>query len=90
MTGDGRYAIRAVERVCDLLDLLQDSPHGVSLVLAEEVTTMPKSTAFRYLAVLQARGYVERSPLSGSYRPGPAFPTRPVPRAGGRQEGSPA
>jgi IclR family transcriptional regulator, acetate operon repressor len=92
MTGDSRYSIRAVERVCDLLDLLQKAPYGVSLLQAEEVTSMPKSTVFRYLATLQTRGYVERSPLSGSYRPGPAFPTKPPApaRTGTGQERNPA
>ena len=74
-TSDGTnpYSIRAVERVCDLLDLLQETPEGVSLMTAAEVTTLPKSSAFRYLATLEARRYAERIPTSGDYRLGSAF-----------------
>jgi IclR family transcriptional regulator, acetate operon repressor len=71
--GTNPYAIRAVERVCDLLDLLQDSPDGVSLLRAAEVTALPKSSAFRYLATLEARRYAERLPHGGDYRLGSAF-----------------
>jgi IclR family acetate operon transcriptional repressor len=67
------YSIRAVQRVCDLLDLLQREPEGVSLVRAAEVTRLPKSSAFRYLATLEARRYVERDETSGEYRIGLAF-----------------
>jgi IclR family acetate operon transcriptional repressor len=67
------YSIRAVERVCDLLDLLQEEPEGVSLMTAAEVTSLPKSSAFRYLATLEARRYAERIPTNGDYRLGSAF-----------------
>jgi IclR family transcriptional regulator, acetate operon repressor len=67
------YSIRAVERVCDLLDLLQEEPEGVSLMTAAEVTSLPKSSAFRYLATLEARRYAERIPANGDYRLGSAF-----------------
>jgi IclR family transcriptional regulator, acetate operon repressor len=67
------YSIRAVQRVCDLLDLLQREPEGVSLVRAAEVTRLPKSSAFRYLATLEARRYVERDEASGEYRIGLAL-----------------
>jgi IclR family transcriptional regulator, acetate operon repressor len=67
------YSIRAVERVCDLLDLLQQTPDGVSLMTAAEVTSLPKSSAFRYLATLEARRYAERIPANGDYRLGSAF-----------------
>jgi len=71
--GSNPYSIRAVERVCDLLDLLQEAPEGVSLMKAAEVTSLPKSSAFRYLATLEQRRYAERIPLSGDYRLGSAF-----------------
>lgn len=67
------YSIRAVQRVCDLLDLLQREPSGTSLVRAAEVTRLPKSSAFRYLTTLESRRYVERDPDSGDYRIGLAF-----------------
>src|ERR1700741_1193524 len=70
---NGAYSIRAVQRVCDLLDLLQQEPDGTSLVRAAEVTKLPKSSAFRYLATLEARRYVERDPVNGEYRLGLAL-----------------
>src|SRR5919198_1416889 len=44
--GNNPYSIRAVERVCDLLDLLQEAPDGVSLIRAADVTSLPKSSAY--------------------------------------------
>ncbi len=67
------YPIRAVERVCDILDLLQRSRDGVSLPETAAVTSLPKSSAFRYLSALEARGYVERDEESAVYRIGLAF-----------------
>jgi IclR family acetate operon transcriptional repressor len=67
------YSIRAVQRVCDLLDLLQQEPDGITLVRAAEFTTLPKSSAFRYLATLEERRYVERDPETGAFRLGLAL-----------------
>lgn len=67
------YPIRAVERVCDILDLLQRSREGVSLPDVAAVTSLPKSSAFRYLSALEGRGYVERDEQSALYRVGLAF-----------------
>jgi len=67
------YPIRAVERVCDILDVLQRSREGASLSDVAEVTTLPKSSAFRYLSALEARKYVERDSGSSLYRLGLAF-----------------
>jgi IclR family acetate operon transcriptional repressor len=72
-TTEGAYSIRAVERVCDILDLLQESPDAVSMAAVAQATGLPKSSAFRYLSTLEARRYVERDPLSGDYRLGLAF-----------------
>lgn len=67
------YPIRAVERVCDILDVLQRSREGASLSDVAEVTALPKSSAYRYLSALEARRYVERDQVSGLYRLGLAF-----------------
>lgn len=72
-SADSAYSIRAVQRVCDLLDLLQQEPDGTSLVRAAEVTKLPKSSAFRYLATLEQRRYVERDPATGEFRLGLAL-----------------
>jgi IclR family acetate operon transcriptional repressor len=67
------YSIRAVHRVCDILDLIQENPEAFSLTQVAEVTAFPKSSAFRYLATLEERRYVQRDPITGMYRIGPAF-----------------
>lgn len=54
------YRIRAVERVCDILDLIQRQPDGMTLDEVTRVAKLPKSTAFRYLTELAARGYLNR------------------------------
>lgn len=70
---DEPYLIRSVERVCDVLDLLQDSPEGLSLGEIALVTGLPKSSLFRYLATLRYRRYVERDLNTEHYRLGSAF-----------------
>lgn len=67
------YTVRAVERVCSILDLLQESVDGVSLIDVAQATELPKSSAFRYLWTLEAHRYVERDPESGHYRLGLGF-----------------
>lgn len=67
------YSIRAVHRVCEILDLLQRSPRGVALLDVTRSTGLPKSSAFRYLATLERRRYVERDPVTATYRAGSAF-----------------
>jgi IclR family acetate operon transcriptional repressor len=65
MTTDAEHtadspSLRAVERVCDILDLLQEAPDGLSLTDIAERTGLPKSTAYRYLVALERRNYVDR------------------------------
>jgi IclR family acetate operon transcriptional repressor len=73
-SGDGdRYAVRAVVRVMDILDLLQNSPDGRSLVDVSEAVGLPRSSAYRYLSTLETRGYVQRDGGTGLYRFGLAF-----------------
>jgi IclR family acetate operon transcriptional repressor len=67
------YSIRAVERVCDILDLLQDAQGVVSLPQVAQAVDLPKSSVFRYMTTLERRGYAERDPVTGDYRLGLAF-----------------
>lgn len=67
------YSVRAVERVCAILNLLQESIDGVSLIEIAQATELPKSSAFRYLWTLEGHRYVERDPDSGMYRLGLGF-----------------
>ncbi|MEU6646088.1 IclR family transcriptional regulator [Saccharomonospora sp. NPDC046836] len=67
------YTVRAVERVCSILNLLQQSIDGVSLIEVGQATELPKSSAFRYLWTLEAHRYVERDAQTGLYRLGLGF-----------------
>ncbi len=69
---DAAYSIRAVQRVCDLLDLLQSDDGSTSLARAASVTGLPKTSVFRYLATLEERHYVERDD-HGDFRLGLAL-----------------
>ena len=66
------YAVRAAERVLDILDVLQGASDGVTLGGLARAARLPKSSAFRYLATLEARGYVVRDD-GDTYRLGLAF-----------------
>lgn len=70
------YPIRAVDRVCDILDTLANASEPVSLPDVAAATELPKSSAFRYLTALEARHYVERTSDGGAYRLGLAFRSR--------------
>lgn len=61
------YAVRAVLRTLDILELL-DQPDPVTLARVVAVTGLPKTSAFRYLATLEHRGYVKRTD-NGAYVP---------------------
>lgn len=69
---EANYSIRSVQRVCDILDLVQANPDGLSLMDFAQATELPKSSVFRYLATLEGRGYVERN-ADGDYRMGLAL-----------------
>ena len=70
---DRDYSVRAVDRVCSILDLLQESIDGVSLIDVAAATDLPKSSAFRYLWTLEAHRYVERNDETGTYTLGLGF-----------------
>ncbi|MBN9181938.1 MAG: helix-turn-helix domain-containing protein, partial [Microbacterium sp.] len=63
----GPASMRAVERVCDLLDALRERPAGISLDGAAHVSGLPRSSAYRYLLALERRGYVARDRARGTF-----------------------
>ena len=67
------YTVRAVQRVCAILNLLQESVDGVPLPVLATETGLPKSSAFRYLWTLENHRYVERDPETGLFRLGLGF-----------------
>jgi IclR family transcriptional regulator, acetate operon repressor len=72
-TDGSAYSIRAVERVCDVLDLAQRKPAGFTPSEVVEATGLPKSSAFRYLATLESRRYLQRDAATGTFRVGPSL-----------------
>jgi IclR family transcriptional regulator, acetate operon repressor len=69
-TRENPYGVRAVQRALDVLDALADAPEGRTLAQLAEAADLPKSSIFRYLATLEARGYVERDGERGRFRIG--------------------
>ncbi|WP_435119111.1 IclR family transcriptional regulator [Amycolatopsis thermoflava] len=67
------YSVRAVERVCLILNLLQESVDGITLNEVAQTTGLPKSSAFRYLWTLEHHRYVERDEINGLFRLGLGF-----------------
>ena len=70
-TTTSAYPIRAVDRVCDLLDTLRAAAGPLTLTEVAETINLPKSSTLRYLASLEARRYVLRS--GDTYQLGSAF-----------------
>lgn len=64
------YPLRAVDRVCDIIDLLAEHPAGITLSNLASALALPKSSAFRYLAALEVRHYVVRTDDGIGYRLG--------------------
>lgn len=74
---DNAYSSRSVQRVCDVLEALAAAPLGATLSEVAAMTHMPRSTAFRYLATLEERRFVERDAEGNLFRLGQAFGNRP-------------
>ncbi|MEV5966046.1 IclR family transcriptional regulator [Kribbella sp. NPDC051952] len=71
---EGReYGVRSIERVCAVLNLLQESVDGVTLKEVADAADLPKSSAFRYLWTLERNRYVERDAETGLFRIGLGF-----------------
>lgn len=73
-TNDGStYGIRAVDRVCDIIELLGSATEPVPLPEIAAVSKLPKSSTFRYLSALESRRFVERTEQPQGYRLGSAL-----------------
>jgi IclR family KDG regulon transcriptional repressor len=64
------YQVRALERALDLLDAFSIAESELAFSDLAARVDLPKSTTFRLLAILEERGYVERSPETERYRIG--------------------
>ena len=67
---DLNYRIRTLDRALNILEAFTFEQPELDLDAICRHTQLPKSTAFKILAVLQARGYVEKSESNGKYRIG--------------------
>ena len=65
------YPLRAVDRVCDVIEALAARPEGVTLSVLSLQVHLPKSSTFRYLAALETRGIVTRFDDDATYRLAP-------------------
>ena len=65
-----RYTIQVLAKTLDLLDVLGQTRAGLTLAELSKRLDLPKSSVFRYLVTLEARGYVERLPETDRYRLG--------------------
>ena len=64
----GAYPLRAVDRVCDVIEALARAEGGATLSSVAAGAALPKSSAYRYLAALEGRGWVARRDDGLTYR----------------------
>ena len=64
------YQIRALERSLDILEAFSTSDPELDLDAISARCDIPKTTVFRMLAILERRGYVQKSQGDGHYRIG--------------------
>lgn len=64
------YQVRALERALDIVDAFTLAEPELTLTTIAARVGLPKSTATRLLAVLEERGWLERSPATERYRIG--------------------
>ena len=71
MAGEDRYAIRSVDRALDIIGCVAERNGELTIDRIVETVGLPKTTAFRLLATLETRGFVQRHPQLQTYRLGP-------------------
>jgi DNA-binding IclR family transcriptional regulator len=76
MRNEGETAVRnglpVIDRVSDMLDLLERRPAGMTIRDLSQSLSLPRSSVYRSLNTLEAHGLVRRSP-AGAYRLGMRF-----------------
>lgn len=65
--------VQSLTRAFDIVELLAQEQHGLTLSEIAERLELPTSTVYRLLSALKERGYVEQARKSGSYRIGLTF-----------------
>lgn len=65
--------VQSLERAFDILELLSQEQHGLTLTEIGKKLGLHKSTVYRLLAVMQKRGYIEKDTKSLAYKLGLGF-----------------
>lgn len=65
--------VQSLDRTFDILEILSDEQHGMTLAQISDRLDLPKSTAHRLLGVLLQRAFVRKAEESNRYRLGPGF-----------------
>jgi DNA-binding IclR family transcriptional regulator len=65
--------IKSLERALDVVEALAHHPDGVTVTALAAQMRIPKSSVFRVLNTLRARGYVQQNPVSERYGLGVRF-----------------
>jgi IclR family KDG regulon transcriptional repressor len=66
-------AVQSLTRAFDIVELLAQEQHGLSLSEIAGRLQLPTSTVFRLLSAMKERGYVEQQKRSSGYRLGLTF-----------------
>ena len=66
-------SVQSIERVFDIIELLSSEQDGMALTEIGKRLDLHKSTVYRLMAVLRARGYIEKNETTNRYRLGPSF-----------------
>jgi DNA-binding IclR family transcriptional regulator len=72
----GKSGAPALERGLMILDLLQDSPQGVSFTVMKETLQVSNATLSRLVRALMSRDYMLKSSETGLYYPGARLAVR--------------
>jgi len=65
--------VQSLDRTFDILEIVARTAGGLGLSEIAAAAKLPRSTAFRLLAVLEGREYVRKGDDTGKYRLGPGF-----------------
>jgi len=65
--------VQSLDRTFNILEILAREPNGLTLAEIARQLDLPRSTAFRLLAVLLQRDYVRKALDTNRYRLGPGF-----------------
>ncbi len=66
-TPTGRYAVPALERGLDIIEMLAQAEHGLTLSDIARALDLSASSIFRTLVVLEHRGYIAREAPDDTY-----------------------